>query len=209
MLETEWISAVLGITLNNSLISQRQHVPYTLRSLSQLISSPRVSPVFSAGTTCRAVGSRRTWQANHVQKIWICARDKSVRERSGRCRLMRQQYLQKVTGLSRGTRLSLGQKRKGLMSALIVAKPCIDCRAAVCGRSGPGGGGGEAAPGGGEGGRGLSQPLAGASVSEICLSSSFVLLPEMLWPDIRRRKSILLQSSGRPSGISAAHRRNY
>lgn len=45
MLETEWISAVLGITLKNSLISQRQHIPTRCDFLSQLISPPGVSPV--------------------------------------------------------------------------------------------------------------------------------------------------------------------
>lgn len=93
--------------------------------LSQLISSACVLPVSLAeNLSCDRL--RRTWQANHVKRLGILRSSKNVRERSGRCKQMHQQYLQKVTGFSQGTRLSLEQTRKELMSALIRAKPGID-----------------------------------------------------------------------------------
>ncbi len=46
-----------------------------------------------------------------------------TREKSGRCKQMHQQYLQKVTRSPQGTCLSLKQTRKELMSALIRVRP--------------------------------------------------------------------------------------
>lgn len=54
----------------------------------------------------------------------VLAQDK--KEKSGRCKQMHQQYLQKVTRFPQGTCLSLKQTRKELMSALIRVCPGID-----------------------------------------------------------------------------------
>lgn len=123
-LATERISAVFCITLNERPYQPKTTRPDTLRFLSQLISSPCVS----------AISARVELVASHQIMPGDLGRvleTKAHGERSGR-RIQR--CLQKVRGLSRGTRLSLEQTRKELMSALIVAKPCIDRQAAVSGR---------------------------------------------------------------------------
>lgn len=117
--------------------------------------------------------------------------------KSGRCRRMHQHYLKKVTRFPAGTRLSLKQTRKELMSALIRVQPAIDGEpqsvgllprsACTWGRGGEGGG--------------LWQPRAQAPLSEICLSSSFLPPAKRLWLDIRLRKSIPLQSPGWPMSM--------
>lgn len=54
---------------------------------------------------------------------------------------------------------------------------------------------------GGQRGGGLSQLHAGAPLSEICLSSSFLFSTKRLWLDIRLRRSIPLQTAGWPTSM--------
>lgn len=183
---------------------QRRYQPETtradtLRFLSQLISSPCASAVSPRGGGEVAARSARAARGRLIvsRDFWICAGDKS-----GRCERTHQQYLQRVTGASPGKRLSLEPTRKEPMGALIVATPCIDCPAAE-----PAPPPKPRPPGStwwGRGGRGLSQPLAGASVSGICLSSSFVLLRDAA----AGHQAQEIYAAAEPSGISAAHRPN-
>lgn len=50
-------------------------------------------------------------------------------------------------------------------------------------------------------GVGLTQLHAGAPVSEICLSSSFLVRAKMLWLDIKLKQSIPLQNAGWPASM--------
>lgn len=114
---------------------------------------------------------------------------------SVRWKQMHQQYLEKVTRFPQGTCLSLKQTRKELMCALIRTWQNISGEL-PCGVSPPG----VNTPVGGREG-GLSQLLAGAPLSEICLSSSFLFPTKRLWLDIRLRRSIPLQTAGWPTSM--------
>lgn len=103
----------------------------------------------------------------------------------------------KSPGVPQGTRLSLKQTRKELMSALIRAGPSSGGESRSPRRSSPGVCG--AAHTWGRGG--LTQLQSGAPVSKICLSSSFLLLTKRLWLNIRLRQSIPLQRAGWPTSM--------
>lgn len=196
MLATEWTFAVFCITLNNKLISQRQHVPTRRNSYHN--SFPR--PAFPSYLRWKNL-SRRT---KSRPEIWdLCSKQKRA-EKERQVRAGASVAFAKSHGnLARDT-LVTGANKKRTDECINGGEAMHRPSSCSLGPSPPRAG---AEPGGGGAARGLSQLLAGASVSEICLSSSFVLLHEMLQPDIRRRKSILLPSAG-PSGISAAHRPN-